>query len=102
MSIPPHDPRNDLGPYVEMVGAYVEGELGAEEFAQRYSDAYLSDDTAWSDEEFDVLDSLFADTDFYEPDPTVRAEVEHTIDEGVLRARAAQALTRLRELAGGR
>lgn len=98
---PPDEPTNRLRPYIELVATYVEGGISAEEFDKRFSEQYLNDDTRWSEEEFDVLDRLFADTDSFDPDPAVRAELEYTIDETELHACASQALAKLRELTGG-
>lgn len=95
----PVNPTRRLGAYIEVVADFVEHGLPAVEFQQRFSDMYLNDATMWSDEEFLVLDSLFAETDFFEPDPEVRAELDHTIDANELYARAVRALAELRELA---
>ncbi|MEQ7129522.1 colicin immunity domain-containing protein [Actinopolymorpha sp. B11F2] len=81
------------------MSALVERGIDPAEFRQRYSDLYLGDDTMWSDAEFGVLDKLFAETDDFEPDPLLRAELVHSLDADELRQSAANALGRLRALA---
>jgi Bacterial self-protective colicin-like immunity len=85
-----------LRPYIELVEAFVERGLPAEEFQRRYLDAVKADQTILPDDEFVVVDGLFGDADFYEPDPALREQLAGALDEAELRRRAATALSRLR------
>lgn len=87
-----------LHPYIELVAAFVEHGLPAEEFQRRYLDAVKSDQTILPDEEFAVVDGLFGDADFYVPDPALRGQIAGALDEAELYRRANAALARLRAL----
>jgi hypothetical protein len=87
-----------LGPYLEIVSAFVERRMAAVEFQRRYRELYLQDATEWTSDEFAVLETLFGDTDVFEADPQLRPQVTGAIGEGELRGNAARALEALRRL----
>jgi hypothetical protein len=92
-----------LGPYIELISAFVDSQIDPTAFERQYFALYLNDQTSWSDEAFAVLDKLFGDADAFDPDPEVRAEMgDDAIDETELRRCAAEALPKLRNLAGKR
>lgn len=92
------DAAGKLAPYLELVSAFVERGMPADEFSLRYLRLYLQDGTAWTDEEFAVLEALFGDAEVFEPDPQLRPHLIVSIDENELRDGAARALGGLRRL----
>lgn len=88
-----------LDPYIELLEAFLEQRtLDSSTFEKRYLELFKGDPTMFSDEEFLVLDKLFADVDMFEADPDLRAE--DNLDEPGLRASAEEALRKLRHRAG--
>jgi hypothetical protein len=86
-------------PYAVLLRLFAEGTLTADEIEVVFLRLYKLDPTAWPPDLFDVLDSFFADVDAYCSDDALRAEVGG-LDAEELRKRAAQTLSRLKELAG--
>ena len=88
-----------LDPYIELLAAFLEqGTVDSSTFEKRYLELFKGDPTMFPDEEFLVLDKLFADVDAFEADPDLRGE--DNLDEHRLRASAEEALRKLLHLAG--
>jgi hypothetical protein len=86
-------------PYAVLLRLFSEGGMTADEFEVVFLRLYKLDPTQWPADLFAVLDSFFADVDAYCPDDALRADTGG-LDEEELRGRAAQTLSRLKELAG--
>ncbi len=88
--------RSDLTPYVGLLERYLNGELDDREFEFAYTTTFRDDASLRSREEVEVLGSIFGDVD--------RHMEMHMLmggrgDSGVVRQRAAAALTQLKTLA---
>jgi hypothetical protein len=83
-----------LDGYQEIIRRFVSGENSAEKFETEYLKKFKYDEAQVPSEEFQVLDSLFADVDDYVSDPELREQVGG-LDDEELRARARVAYDRL-------
>lgn len=89
-----------LNPYIELLTTFLEQEtLDSSTFEKLYLELFKGDATMFPDEEFLVLDKLFADVDAFQADPDLRDQYD--LDEQGLRASATEALRKLRNLAAG-
>ncbi len=87
---------HDVTEYIRLIESFVKGELSAEDFESRYLAMFKADKTHRREDEFRVLDRLFADVDSFCADPSIRSTDE--LDEEELRSRCVEALTALRSL----
>lgn len=94
----PLGPPDRLRPYLELLSAFVEHGMPAQEYERRYLDLYQYDKTEFSDDEFRVVDRLFIDVDDFVADPELYEPGTDAIGEAEFRRRATEALERLREL----
>jgi hypothetical protein len=86
-----------LEPYVALLSSYLEGAIHEREFEERFRALYLEQDrdTAWSEQEFAVLDQLFGDVEEFEPDPVLRRALPRAVDDVELRGRVMRGLEEL-------
>jgi hypothetical protein len=87
-----------LAPYLELLEAFVAGNVAATAFEQRFLERYKGDPFLWSDPVFDVLDGLFADVDAYVADDGLRDLDDGDLDDEGLRTSARSALARLQTI----
>lgn len=80
--------------YDGIISRFISGVSSADEFETSYLRYFKADENQVTGDEFDVLDSLFADVDDYVSDPSLRESVGG-IDEHELRTRAQKAYSRL-------
>lgn len=88
--------RSDLSPYVNVLEAYLGGDLDDNQFEQTYTYMFRDDASLRSREEVEVLNSIFGDVDQH---INMHMIMAGRSDSSAVRGRAEQALTRLRELA---
>lgn len=70
-----------LGSYEPIMKRFIDGDISAQDFEDRYLATFKLDKHQVPGREFDVLDGLFADVDDYVADPALRAEVGGLDDE---------------------
>lgn len=87
-----------LGGYIELVSAFVEGGMPAEEFESRYLQLTRTDTARFTEVEGRVLGDLFSSVDSFVSDPELRDNPAFDIDEVQLRSEAAQQLRKLRAI----
>lgn len=87
-----------LKPYIELLENFLSGKITAHDFEGAYLDLFKNDATEWSEDEFAVLDELFADVDAFCEDPELRDERD--LDENELRQKCGTALKKLKSLEG--
>jgi len=85
--------------YVEMIRAFLDGRMSAQEFSAAFFARFKADADPFTEPEFQTLDRLFADLDAYCDDPDLRGE--WGIDEDELRKCAQLALDKLSALPDG-
>lgn len=85
-----------LMPYIQLLSSFVEERIGASDFEREYMDLFKNDSTNWSEQEFAVLDQLFADVDAFCADPDLRDPGD--LDERELMEKSKVALEKLRVL----
>jgi hypothetical protein len=91
---------NEVAAYLDMVAAFLRGDVPAETFAREFEAKYLADATVHPQEVFDVLEALFGAADSFVSDEELRAQLklDHPamyVDEEELRRAAAVALAAL-------
>ena len=80
----------ELSPFAEAISSFVDGEVDAEGFAQRYRELFDTDTLVFGGGATKVLNALFRDVDAFTD--------AGTIDETGLRSAAGRALDELRAL----
>jgi hypothetical protein len=88
-----------LRPYVELLESFLQDRVDANAFERAYLDLFTEDETDWPENEFLVLDELFADVDAFCDDPDLRDPGD--LDETQLRERVRVALDKLTVLERG-
>lgn len=94
-----HEPspgRSDLSPYLNVLEAYLSGDLDDHQFEQTYTYMFRDDASLRSREEVEVLNSIFGDVDQH---INMHMIMAGRSDTSAVRGRAERALARLRELA---
>ncbi|MFN2563103.1 MAG: colicin immunity domain-containing protein [Jatrophihabitans sp.] len=81
-----------IEPYRRLLEDFVEGQISADDFEGRYMRTYLSDDTIFANEVFDVVDAFFAEAESYVGDPELRARAYRAIGPDDLRQHAEDLL----------
>jgi hypothetical protein len=82
--------------YVDLIQAFLSGDLGAESFESRYLDTFKNQQAFLPEPVFAILDQLFGDVDAFCSDPSLRTEDD--LDESQLRERSREALIRLQRV----
>lgn len=82
-----------LRPYVRLIDAFCRHEIGGAEFERQYLLLFKTDDTDWANDEFEVLDGLFAAVDAFCADPSLREDGD--LDENQLQDACKGALLKL-------
>ncbi len=88
--------RSDLTPYLNVLQAYLEGDLDDRDFEQTYTYMFRDDASLRSREEVEVLNSIFGDVDQH---INMHMIMAGRSDSSEVRSRAEKAYGRLRELA---
>lgn len=96
MTIDPQRHPNQLSEYIRLIKAFLERQIEAQTFERLYLETFKSDATAWSEDEYEVLNDLFGDLDAFCDDPELCGPDDLT--ETQLRERAAVALEKLQSL----
>jgi hypothetical protein len=81
-----------IEPYRELLEQFVRGDISANDFESRYLNTYLSDDSLYPDDVFEVVDAFFAEAESYEGDPRLRPHVHRATGPDELRQRAEELL----------
>ena len=90
-----------LDDYRSLVGRYVEGALSAAALQSAYLDRFKAEKRPMSEDEYQLLDTFFADLDSYTEDRELLAsDPDFYLDEPALRERAERFLERAGELQG--
>jgi hypothetical protein len=84
----------DISRYTRLIEKFVGGEISAQVFQQRYLPLFKSDDSAFPEPIFLILDKLFSDVDCYCSDPAIRDSEE--LDDEQLRECTETAFAALR------
>jgi hypothetical protein len=82
-----------LQPYVQLIGAFANDAIDAQEFERRYLKLFKDDATDWPEREYAILDRLFGDVDSFNADPELRGP--DGLDADQLRESARRALRAL-------
>ena len=88
--------RSDLSPYVNVLEAYLAGDLDDRQFEQTYTYMFRDDASLRSREEVEVLNSIFGDVDQH---INMHMMMAGRSDTSAVRGRAETALAQLRQLA---
>jgi len=88
---------SDLTPYLNVLQAYLGGDIDDRQFEQTYTYMFRDDASLRSREEVEVLNSIFGDVDQH---INMHMIMAGRSDSAGVRARAEKAYSRLRELAG--
>ncbi len=83
-------------PYRRLISAFVGGEMEVGEFERTFLQMFKGDPSNFREDEFVILDALFADVDAFCADLELRGEGD--LDADGLRARAESALAKLTAL----
>src|SRR5664279_6424260 len=75
-----------LAPYIALLERFLAGDIADSDFEDVYNALYMNDETAWSDQLFDLLDGVFAVADAYVDDPELRVHVVRAVGPEELRA----------------
>ena len=82
-----------LSEYAELIKMFVNRNLSAKDFEQRYLRMFKEDSTIRPEREYEVLNRLFSDVDVFSADPALRSK--DGLDEEQLRSSAESALVLL-------
>jgi len=85
-----------LQPYIVLIEQFLSDAIDSSAFEKQYLHLFKSDETLWTDENYDVLNEMFLDVDAFCPDEALRDPGD--LDENQLRARAQVTLDKLRTL----
>lgn len=85
--------NNRLTPYRNLLSSFVIGNISATEFESQYFSLYKNETTLFPDQQFLILDKLFADIDAFVADPDLRDEDD--LDERELQNHCLIALQKL-------
>lgn len=88
--------RSDLTPYLNVLQAYLEGDMDDRNFEQTYTYMFRDDASLRSREEVEVLNSIFGDVDQH---INMHMIMAGRSDASEVRSRAQKAYSRLQELA---
>lgn len=88
--------RSDLSQYLNVLEAYLAGDLDDRQFEQTYTYMFRDDASLRSREEVEILNSIFGDVDQH---INMHMMMAGRSDSSAVRARAEAALTQLRQLA---
>lgn len=88
--------RSDLTPYLNVLQAYLEGDMDDRNFEQTYTYMFRDDASLRSREEVEVLNSIFGDVDQH---INMHMIMAGRSDSSEVRSRAEKAYSRLQELA---
>ena len=88
--------NSNLRPYVTLLETFCNHEMEAAEFEKQYLSAFKADESDWADDEFEVLDELFAAVDAFCADSELRDDED--LDEDQLRDACKRALSDLLSL----
>lgn len=91
--------RGPLAPYIDVLERAVAGEIAEPDFESVYNALYMSDETDWPNEVFDLLDGVFAEAEALVIDPEDRRHTNGAVGPADLRAYLGRALIRLRQIA---
>ncbi|MFD6160075.1 colicin immunity domain-containing protein [Nocardia sp. NPDC060256] len=83
-----------LTKYEDIIRRFISGDITAPRFESEYLLAFKSEETHLRTDDFNLLDSLFADVDDYVSDPQLRSEAGG-LDDEQLRQRATATYDRL-------
>lgn len=78
-----------------MIEEFTDGGLSAEEFSEKYVDTFLDEESEFSEETYQVLQTLFGEAEVYCPDPHLRDYRD--VDEDELMEAAIEAAERLEQ-----
>ena len=85
-----------LNSYIELLHLFLNGQISAVDFEQRFLALYRDDKTMRPDNEFSILDQLFGDVDAFCADDSLREIGD--LNEVQLRERSSVALKALKSL----
>ena len=90
-----------LSDYRDLVGRYVDGAISAAALQSAYIDRFKAEERPMSEDEYQLLDTFFAELDCYTEDRELLAsDPDFYLDEAALRQRAERFLARSAELRG--
>jgi bacillithiol system protein YtxJ len=88
--------RSDLGPYLKLLESFLGGEITDSEFEQSYTYMFRDDSSLRSNDEVEILNSIFGDVDQH---INMHMIMKGTSDTSQIRARAEKAYQALQALA---
>lgn len=88
--------RQTLLPYIDLLSAFVEEKIQANDFEKSYLKLIKSPHPKFDEQEYEILNNLFYSVEDYCSDPALRDET--TIDDEQLLQDAKNALQALKEL----
>ena len=88
--------KKNLYPYIELIRSFLSGKITANDFQLKYLNLFKKDNTHFEENEFMILDQLFAWVDAYCEDSELRDK--NDCDEETLLIEAKKSLEKLNAL----
>lgn len=67
---------NALDEYIDLFRQYVDGHLSSDEFRTQFLELMSRENRGLEEGLYEILDQAFGDTEMFEPDPVLYAELE--------------------------
>lgn len=93
--------KNMPGTYIELLSAFVNGDMGALDFQRAFLEKFKKEREQFDESTYSLLDSFFGDVDAYTDDQELLGDSpSYYLDEQALRAQASQVMGDLRNRGG--